>query len=102
MEGTVKIKDFMDHLKANNLVIVSKSDFVAVSEEDLQLKRSMLMKQKSISIREIVDAKLLPLRSKEGVRQWIKSNIIRPEEVLISSNGQIKILTVAIKRLGYV
>jgi hypothetical protein len=60
------------------------------------------MKQKSISIREIVDAKLLPLRSKEGVRQWIKSNIIRPEEVLISSNGQIKILTVAIKRLGYV
>ena len=92
----------MRHLEKNNLVIVHKNVLEHVVEEDLQMKRTRLLNQKTVSLREIVDGKLLPLNSKESVRHWIKSEKIRPDEVFVMAGGQIKILTSAIKRLGYV
>lgn len=102
MEGLVKIKDFMRHLEKNNLVIVHKTVLKDVIEEDLQMKRTRLLNQKTVSISEIVEGKLLPLESNQGVRHWIKSGKIRPDEVFVMAGGQIKVLTSAIKRLGYV
>lgn len=102
MEGVVNIKDFVQYLEQNNLVVVDKKLFDTVVQEDLQVKRSRLLKQPSITLREIIDAKLLPLSTKQSVRHWIKNEIIKPNEVLKMKNGQIKILSSAIKRLGYV
>lgn len=102
MEGFVNIKDFVQYLEQNNLVVVDKKLFDTVVQEDLQVKRSRLLKQPSITLREIIDAKLLPLSTKQSVRHWIKNEIIKPNEVLKAKNGQIKILSSAIKRLGYV
>lgn len=101
MEGYVKISDFMNHLKENNLLIVSKNDFVAATEEDFNLKRSRLLKQRAVTLHEIVEGRLLPLTTKQGIRHWIEKGIIQQSEVMKSRNGTIKILTSAIKRLGY-
>ena len=102
MEGLVKISELVDFLKANNLVIVSKTDFAAVTDEDLNLLRVRMLKKRAVTIAEIVNAKLLPLTSKQGVLHWINNEIIKPDEVYKNHVGKIYVLTSAIKRLGYV
>lgn len=102
MEGLVKISELVDYMKANNLVIVSKSEFAAVTDEDLNLLRARMLKKRSVTIIEIVQAKLLPLNSKQGVLHWIRNGIIKPDEVYKDKVGKLYVLTSAIKRLGYV
>jgi Ni2+-binding GTPase involved in maturation of urease and hydrogenase len=102
MEGLVKISELVDYLKSNDLVIVSKSEFATVTEEDLNLMRARMLKKKSVTLAEIVSARLLPLTSKQGVMHWINNHVIKPEEVYKDQVGKIYVLTSAIKRLGYV
>jgi hypothetical protein len=102
MEGFVNISEFVDYLKSNDLVIVSKSEFAAVTDEDLNLLRARMLKRKSLSISEIIQCKLLPLNSKQGVLHWINGGIIKEDEMYKNASGKIYILTSAIKRLGYV
>lgn len=99
MSATIKISEFMDHLKANDLVIVSRKDLLDSARIDLDLKRYDLLQKKDISIKEIVDAKFLPVTTKAGVRNWITDGRFKELEVFKNTAGQIRILTSAIKRL---
>lgn len=102
MEGLIKVQDFMDHLKHNDLVIVSRKDLLDASKIDLDLLRRDSLKKKNLSIKQIIDAKLLPITTKSGVRNWIAEGKFKPDEVFKTTVGEIRILTSAIKRLGYV
>lgn len=91
--------EFMEMLKAEGLVIVSLSD-LQISTSQLQSK---LMKRKSISLTDIINSKLLPLKSSKGIIDWIKSGKIKEGEWYQESSGKkrIMIMTLAIKRLGW-
>jgi len=91
--------DFIETLKSKGLVIVSVKDFEASKD----IERNRLMRRKSLSLREIVRAKLLPLQTVKGVKDWILSEKIKKNEWYQEASGykRVMILTSAIKRLGY-
>ena len=95
----VDINDFMSVLQERGLLIVSAAEF----EVGKNLKRKQLMKRKALSLKEIIDHKLLPIGSKEGLNKWVRNGKIKPDETYVESEGmkRIMILTSAIKRLGY-
>lgn len=91
--------EFLETLKDHGLVIVSAREYEAT--KDLQRKR--LMKRKSLSLLEIVNNNLLPLKSTKAVIDWTISGKIKKDEWYQEEGGKkrIMILTIALKRLGY-
>lgn len=96
----INANDFLESLKLKGLVIVSAKEFEATKDLD----RKRMMRKKSLSLKEIVDYKLLPVTSKKGVESWIHRQKIKPDEVFRETTGKkrIMVLTAAIRRLGYV
>lgn len=95
----INASEFIETLQARGLVIVSAAEF----ELNNNLLRHRYMKRKSLSLSEIVSAKLLPLKSTKAISDWIEKGKIKPEETYREKTGQQKvmILTSAIRRLGY-
>lgn len=95
----INANDFIETLKSQGLVIVSVKDFEASKD----VERNRLMRRKALSLREIVRAKLLPLQTVKGVKDWILSEKIKKNEWYQEASGykRVMILTSAIKRLGY-
>lgn len=91
--------EFIESLKSQGLVIVSLHEYEA--SKDLTRKR--LMRRKALSLKEIADHKLLPVKSKKTVSDWILNGKIKPTETYREKNGQqrVMVLTSAIIRLGY-
>ena len=101
MEGLINVSEFMDHLKANDLVIVSRKDLLLHTVTKRELLRKDLLKRKWLTLREIIEAELLPLKTKQGIRDWITSGKIKAAEVMKNSQGSLLISFSAIERLGY-
>lgn len=101
MSGSVYISadEFIATLEKRGLCIVSVAEFEAGKD----ILRRRLMKRNVVTIKEIVDHKLLPLTSKKGVEGWISSGRIKSEEVIREAHGKKRtlVLTTAIIRLGY-
>lgn len=95
----IDANEFIETLKAQGLVIVSVREYEAT--KDMQRKR--LMRKKSLSLKEIADNHLLPVKSKKTVNDWILSGKIKPGEWYQEESGQKRIMvsTSAIRRLGY-
>jgi len=91
----------MDHLKAEGLVIVRGDELANHKEASLKVLQKKYMKKKSLTFKEILDAELLPVKSKQGIESWINRGHIKPAEVGEAKNGVRFILTSAIRRLGY-
>jgi hypothetical protein len=85
--------------KDRGLVIVSVKEFEAGKE----IIRKKLMKRKALSLSEIVEHRLLPLKTTKGVNDWIIAGKIKATEWYQEQEGykRIMIATEAIKRLGY-
>jgi len=88
-------------LETKGLAIVPKGMIEDVNERRLNRQRKTLMANKAVTLKEIIDARLLPLQSKQGVRSWIESGKILPTETYVNENGLVMVMTAAIKRLGY-
>lgn len=95
----IDANQFIEMLQAKGLVIVSASEF----QLNKHIIRKKMMKRESVTLKEIVDNNLLPLTSKKGVLHWIESGKIHEKEVIrnVGNNNMIRVLTSAIKRLGY-
>lgn len=95
----IDANEFIETLLAKGLVIVSAKEFEAGKD----IERRKLMRRKSLSLSEIVKAKLLPLETVKGVNDWIISGKIKEGEWYKESGGykKVMVLTAAIKRLGY-
>lgn len=95
----INADEFLESLKLKGLVIVSAREYEATKDID----RRRMMKKKALTLKEIVDFKLLPVRSKKGVESWIHRGKIKPDEVIRESTGKQRflVLTSAIRRLGY-
>lgn len=106
MQGTINISEFMAHLADNDLVIAPRKMVkgkTKLTTAELESLRHRYMKRTALKISEILEARLLPLTSPQGVKHWIDQGKIQQSEVLRpkTPNGALKILTIAIKRLGY-
>ena len=88
----------MQLLKDNSLVIVSAADF----EMNAILKRKALLRKKSLSLSEIINAGFFPIKTNKALIDWTISGRIKPDEFYQEQNGRkrIMILTEALKRLG--
>jgi hypothetical protein len=95
----INANDFIETLKSHGLVIVSIREFEAGKD----LLRKKLMRRKALSLKEIADNKLLPVKDKKTVNDWILNGKIKPTETYQEANGckRIMVLTSAIRRLGY-
>lgn len=95
----INANDFIETLKSQGLVIVSLSEF----ELNNSLIRKRLMKKKAVSCAEILQGKLLPLKTAKGIIDWTLNGKIKETEFYNESTGKRKlmIMTSAIKRLGY-
>ena len=98
-QNYINANDFIETLKSHGLVIVSIHEFEAGKD----LVRKKLMRRKSLSLKEIADHELLPVKNKKTVNDWIINGTIRPTEAYQEVNGRkrVMVLTSAIRRLGY-
>ncbi|WKW47289.1 DUF1811 family protein [Myroides sp. JBRI-B21084] len=98
----VAVNDFLNHLKENGLVIGKASEFVGNLEFDLQVKRNQLKKQKAVTFKQVLDAKILPVKSKTALEYWIEKGKFKPGETYkCAKTNRIMILTSALVRLNY-
>lgn len=102
MNSFINATEFINHLKEHNLVIVSKTELDRISVVKLQQKRSDLLKKKSLTLSELLKLELLPVTSKQALRKWIENEKIKPNEILHTSEGVIKVKVSFLERLGYV
>lgn len=102
MQGLVKIQDFMNHLKAEGLVIVRGDELVNHKEAALRNLQRKYMKKVAITYKQVIDAQLLPVTSKQSIQRWVDTGKFKKGEVYETSKGVRMIMTSAIVRLGYV
>lgn len=102
METIIKAADFLDLLKNEGLVIVSKKELEKLNSENLLQIRKDLMRKKWITISQVLKMELLPVKTKTSIERWIKDGIIKQEEVTKKQNGIILINANFLNRLGYV
>ncbi|MNQ92328.1 hypothetical protein D3C85_1077500 [compost metagenome] len=95
----IDANEFIEALKSQGLVIVSVREYEATKD----MKRKKLMRRRSLSLSEIADNHLLPVKNKKTVNDWILSGKIKPDETYREESGRkrVMVLTSAIKRLGY-
>ena len=95
----INANDFIETLKSHGLVIVSIHEF----ELGKDAVRKRLMRRKSLSLKEIADHKLLPVKDKKTVKDWVLNGKILPTETYQEAAGRkrVMVLTAAIRRLGY-
>lgn len=93
----INVADFMQHLKDNNLVIVAKGDV----ELNNDILRANLLKRKSLSLTEIVNAQFFPVKDSESLRRWCLNGKFPEGSFFQLSNGKYKVLTSQIKKMIY-
>lgn len=98
----VEVSEFMNFLKQNDLVIVSASEFQANKQIELNALRARLLKKRAVSINEIVQAKLLPYSTKQGVRHWMDKNLKQNEHWYQETKGKNRIMILTEKLKEYV
>ncbi len=93
----------MQHLEANGLVIVSKTQLEHLAKnpvKTLDHLRAEYLRKKSLTYKQALDTKLLPVTTKQGIESYISTGKIKPNEYYVSANGRRMLLTSCIKRLA--
>ncbi len=90
----INISEFIDYLKQNELVIVDKK-LVQFEQPDI---KGLLIKR-SVTFKELLNANILPIKSRQSLVNWINKGIIREETVFIGKDGKKRIAGTEIKRL---
>lgn len=103
MEGAINIHDFMRHLKANDLVIVSRS-LVENELEASSLKklRRKALSKKALTFKEIADAQLWGDISTKSVKEYAKIHA-KEDEIKKFPFGKIeryKLMRSAVERIA--
>ena len=86
MQGLVDISDFVNFLEKNDMLIVNR----------LQYK---LLQKPSLTIKEVVSGHLLPVKTRQSIKNWIDNGNIHESEVYIDKEGTTRIIIEAIKRI---
>jgi len=104
LDGIINISQFINHLKKEGLIIVSKADyeqkinFTSTRLRDLQKK---YLSKEYLTFKQILEAKLLPITSRQSINNWIDKGIFLDGEAFRGSDGKMKIITSAIVRIRH-
>jgi len=90
----VRIDELISRLKEEGLLIVDRRLLI-----DNKPDVDKLLTKRSLTLKEIADSGILPISSKQAVRNWIASGKINPDAVFKDKSGKIKVATAEIKRL---
>ncbi len=103
MEGIINIQDFTNYLKDNNLIIISRFDYEeSINSKDVTLKKyqEKLLSKEYLDLKEVLAAKLLPIKSRQSIINWINRGVFKPGESFISpDDGRVKLITQAVIRV---
>ena len=103
MEGAINIQDFMQHLEANNLVIVPRILVEnELNERDLQFARKKALAKKALTFKEIADARIWGNISAKSVKEYAKK-YAKAGEIQKFPYGELerfKIMRSAVERLA--
>ncbi|MFD1292669.1 hypothetical protein ACFQ5N_02365 [Lutibacter holmesii] len=95
----INVSEFMDHLKENNLLIVSRSDYENgenVANAKLLKKQKSLLNKPAVTPYEMVKYKLTHYNSITGIKA---SQLFKPGEMYHNSKGKLMVVTSAVKRI---
>lgn len=102
METVIKTAEFVNYLKKEGLVIVSKAELERIGNTEKALMRKDMLSRKFLKLTEILKLELLPVKSKRSLERWIENGVFLPSEVSKNAYNQTIILTSSLIRLGYV
>ena len=94
MDKYIKISEFIEHLKQNDLIIVDRR-LIDYHKPDI----SALLQKRSVTIKQLADSGVLPVKSKQAIRNWIDAGKIRKDAVFTDKNGVVRIARTEILRL---
>jgi hypothetical protein len=95
-------KEFANFLRKQDLIIVSRKELERIAKVDVFLKRNELLKRKFLTISEVLQLDVLPVKSRKTIERWIDSGVFKANEVTQDRSGKKVILTSSLSRLGYV
>lgn len=97
--GIIKIEDLIDHLKANNLIIIDRHEYQKSLENDPIRAQTQLLKKKSATLAQIAATGILQVTSKQALRKWIENGTIQANEWYRDQNGVIMVDMAGVKRI---
>ena len=92
MEGLVKISDLVDYMKREGLVWAKESELLPVKLKERYLRK------KSLTYKQIADARLWGVESKSRVEAIAKSKVLDHEK--FKEGNAYKIRISAVRRIG--
>ena len=99
MLGAIQIDDLIEVLKANNLIIIDRAEYQRAFENDTTRAQTNLLKKRSATLSDIAKSGILQVSSKQALRKWITSGIIRTDEWYKNPDGIIMVDIAGVKRL---
>lgn len=95
--AVVRVSDFMQYLRENNLVIVAQGELQANAE----IQRAQLLRKKCLSLNEVLQGRFFNVKSAETLRRWCVAGKFGNDGCYQLENGQFRILSAAIKKIVY-
>lgn len=99
MKGRVDVQEFVKHLKDNGLLIVKKEEYLEATGLRIIKLQKELFKRDNSTLLQVVNAKVLPLTTKNGLKNWIANGKIKNDEHFINKEGKRVISTKGIIRI---
>ncbi len=99
MKEVVELNGFMKHLKDNDLMIVRKDDYFKKKDIELTRIQRAFFRKKNVTIREIIEAKVVKVTTKQALLYWLKKETIRKDEHFKNSKGENMVRVEGIKRI---
>lgn len=100
--NVIEVPVFMEFLKENGLMIGKASDFVGKKEFDLNVHRANITKKKAVTLKEVLDAKILPVKTKNGLNYWIEQEKFKDGETYkCAKTNKTMIMVSALQRMGF-
>ena len=95
----VNLKDFVNHLEHNGLMIVRKNDYLKKSGLGLAKKQKVFFNMKNATLLQIIRSKVVTVTTKQALRAWIDTGKIRDDEHFKTKKNVIMIRVAAIDRI---
>jgi len=102
LNGTINISQFVNHLKQEGLIIVSREDYeqkINFNEVRLVQLQKKLLSKENLTIKQIVKGQLLPVKTRQSINNWIDKGVFADDEVFKSKDGSIRIVMCVVNRI---
>lgn len=104
MSHLIDINELFTLLESRGLVIVSRQELLDsddLAQRKLERMQAEFLKKPALTFKQVIDAQLLTVTTKQGIVSMIDRGKFKPGEIYENKDKRRMILTSAIKRLRY-